>query len=263
MNRQVPKKYTIVGDGKVARHLAQYFTLVGIEFNQWNHKQKITQLQLSVAASDCVLILISDDVIQKFINQYAFLKDKTLIHFSGSLVIDKAYGCHPLMTFGQDLYDLSTYQSIPFICDEHVKFKTLFPKLNNKALKLPHNQKAFYHAMCVIAGNFTQTLMRATSEQLEENCDLPTDILFPYLLQNTKNFINNPRHSATGPMHRGDFTTVQKNLQVLQGNDLEEVYKSFLKYSTNTSSPLHSLNDPNEYLELKKNESTFGFIPAQ
>jgi predicted short-subunit dehydrogenase-like oxidoreductase (DUF2520 family) len=82
--------------------------------------------------------------------------------------------------------------------------------------------------MCVMAGNFTQTLMRETSKQLNENLDLPDDILFPYLLQNTQNFIKNPEKSATGPIQRGDFTTVKKHLQALEGDSLEKIYQSFV-----------------------------------
>ena len=237
MNRQVPNKtYTIVGDGKVARHMMHYFNLVGISFNQWQRKQSTKQLQQTVAQSDVVLILISDDAIQTFIQVNPFLQNKTLVHFSGTLVIDNVFGCHPLMTFGQDLYALETYQNIPFVCDEGVVFNNLFPQLQNQSFNIPAAQKAYYHAMCVMAGNFTQTLMRESANHLHENLGLPVDILFPYLLQNTQNFINNPKQSATGPIQRRDFTTVKKHLQVLEGDNLAGIYKSFLKFSKTLSS---------------------------
>ena len=230
MNRQVPKKYTIVGDGKVARHMMCYFDLIGIAFNQWQRQQSLKQLQQCVAQSDVVLLLISDDAIEQFIHQHLFLQDKTLVHFSGTLIFDKAFGCHPLMTFGQDLYDLATYQSIPFVCDEGVDFLQLFPQLGNQFFSIAAKDKAFYHAMCVMAGNFSQMLMREAAKQLNERLEMPADILFPYLLQNTKNFIANPEHSATGPLQRGDFATINKHLQVLERNPLGNIYKSFLKF---------------------------------
>jgi len=231
VNRQVPKNYTIIGDGKVARHIRHYFNLVGISFNQWQRSQSIKQLQQSVAQTDIILLLISDDAIEKFIQQHNFLQDMDLIHFSGSLMLDKAFGCHPLMTFGQELYDLKTYQSIPFVCDDGVEFNTIFPQLDNKSFAIAKKNKAYYHAMCVMAGNFTQILMRETASHLTSELDLPKDILFSYLLQNTKNFINNPENSATGPLDRGDFSTINKHLNTLQGDALEGIYKSFLKFS--------------------------------
>jgi hypothetical protein len=102
-----------VGDGKVARHFRHYFDLLGISYNQWQRTQSIKQLQQAVAQSDVVLILISDDAIDAFIHKNSFLQDKTLVHFSGTLTIDNAFGCHPLMTFGQDLYNLESYQAPP------------------------------------------------------------------------------------------------------------------------------------------------------
>ncbi len=231
MNRQVPNiKYTIIGDGKVARHFAYYFNAKGVRFNRWHRRQSI-ELKSLVEHSSCVLLLISDDAIIPLVNHYTFLKSKTLVHFSGVLSHKQVKGCHPLMTFGQHHYDLKTYESMPFVCDEKVNFKTLFPQLTNPSYSISACHKAFYHAMCVMAGNFTQVLMRETSQQLQEY-QLPKDILFPYLLQNTLNFIKDPQKSITGPLQRGDFSTISKHLSVLQNNRLEGVYKSFLKLAS-------------------------------
>ncbi|MBL4661032.1 MAG: DUF2520 domain-containing protein [Alcanivoracaceae bacterium] len=237
MNRQVPEKtYTIVGDGKVARHFAFYFQQLGVQFNSWTRKNSIPALQQKIADADFILLLISDDAIDYFIKNNSCLRNKILIHFSGTLSLDNAIGCHPLMTFANNLYDLNTYQSIPFVCDDGVDFSYLFPRLTNQSFNITKADKAYYHALCVMAGNFTQTLMRETSNQLNHELKLPDTILFPYLLQNTKNFINNPDNSATGPIQRNDFTTVRNNLQALQGNPLEEIYKSFFKLA-NTPFP--------------------------
>ena len=232
MNRQVPnQKYTIVGDGKVALHIKHYFNLTGICFNQWHHSQSLLQLQQSVAQSDVVLILIPDDVIESFIQNHAFLQERKLVHFSGTLNLERIISCHPLMTFSHELYELNTYQSMPFVCDESIDFDALFPQLNNKSYTLNKKDKAYYHAMCVMAGNFSQLLMRETAKQLNSKCDLPIDIMFPYLLQNTKNLIAYPENSATGPLERGDFSTISKHIMALQNDELKGIYKSFLKFS--------------------------------
>lgn len=232
MNRQVPnRKYTIIGDGKVAMHFAHYFTLLSIEFNRWNRKQSTPALQQSVASSDIVLLLISDDAIQPFIDKHTCLTNNTLIHFSGSLTINNAIGCHPLMTFGRELYDFETYLSVPFVCDNIVDFYNHFPQLTNKAININKNDKAYYHALCVMAGNFTQTLMCEANKQLSDTLGMPNDILFPYLLQNTKNFIKSPDASATGPIQRKDFTTIIKHLDSLENNPLQGIYKGFIKHA--------------------------------
>jgi len=236
MNRQVPNmidtQYTIIGDGKIAKHFRHYFDLVEINYTSWNRKQPLRALQQAVNNTDHVLVLISDDAIDKFINSHLFLKDKSLIHFSGSLTINGVAGCHPLMTFSDELYDLETYRSIPFVIDDDRDFSSLFPQLENQAHHLAQKDKAIYHALCVIAGNFTQTLMRETNKQLSSELDLPYDILFPYLLQNTKNFINKPNSSATGPLQRNDFITVNKHLLALKNNSLENIYQAFIQQDT-------------------------------
>jgi predicted short-subunit dehydrogenase-like oxidoreductase (DUF2520 family) len=222
-------QYTIIGDGKVAKHFMHYFDLVGINYTQWNRKLSLRKLNNAVQNTDHVLVLISDQAIEQFINKYSFLKNKSLIHFSGSLTIKAMAGCHPLMTFSEELYDLKTYLSIPFVIDEDIDFASLFPQLNNKAHHLSQKDKSTYHALCVMAGNFTQTLMRETNNQLSSALSLPNDIMFPYLMQNTKNFISNPNSSATGPLQRNDFITVNKHLLALKNNSLESIYQVFIQ----------------------------------
>lgn len=262
MNRRVPNKnvmrYTIVGDGKVAKHFCHYFSMIGVDYNTWSRKQSISTLKTNIKSSDVVLILISDTAIEAFVNKYSFLHQSTLVHFSGTVSIKNVLGCHPLMTFSEQLYDLSVYESIPFICDNDIVFNKIFPQLiKNRWFNIDATQKAFYHAMCVMAGNFSQTLMRATANELSHTMELPNDILFPYLLQNTKNFITNPDNSATGPIQRGDFTTVKKHLHTLRYHPLGQVYQSFVKLNSTHSSHLKSINPlveslPNNQLEAAK-----------
>ncbi len=230
MHRQVPKKrYTIIGSGKLAKHFSHYFTQLNIDFNCWDRQQSSHHLRRKILHSDHILLMISDDAIESFIKQHRCLNGKSLLHFSGTLVIDGVIGCHPLMTFSQDLYDIKTYQSIPFICDKGIDFMALFPSLPNSAHHIDPSDRAYYHALCVIAGNFTQTLMQHTSHQMSEALQLPTEIIFPYLLQNTKNFIKNPSQAATGPIQRNDFITVNKNLKALKNNPLQDIYHTFIQ----------------------------------
>ncbi len=262
MNRQVPdpkgvkplkhKHIAIVGNGRVARHMIQYFELVGQPYKHWfrnslkssiaeqpsrlaRYKHQLKHLfnfhrrdSLSdvVQAVQTVLLLIPDDQIESFIQQNPCLKLKQLVHFSGSLTTVHAAGCHPLMTFGHDLYDLAQYQSIPFVVDQSFDFKQTFPLLNNQVYSIKPEQKVMYHAMCVMAGNFSQLLWQATGEYIKQ-MGLPADLMHPYLLQNTQNFINDPGKALTGPFVRGDVKTIEQHQQALQAHPLGEIYQSF------------------------------------
>jgi len=257
VNRQVPNKknamrYTLVGDGKVSKHFSQYFSLLGVDFNTWSRIQSNSTLESCIKTSDIVLLLISDSAIENFLKENSYILEKIVVHFSGTLYLTNCIGCHPLMTFPTHLYDLKVYKSIPFVCDTGVDFNTIFPQLNNQWFNMDQSNKVYYHAMCVMAGNFSQTLMRETANELADKLNLPNDILFPYLLQNTKNFIANPKNSATGPIHRSDFTTVKKHLHALKYHPLGDVYQSFVKLNSNTVSSFSYINHKRT---LNSNES--------
>lgn len=260
MNRQVPEQkghepIAVVGNGRVVRHMIRYFELVGQPYTHWFRSPSKSTSQFSksansrlarfkhrlknifqnsnheslhdvVASAHVVLLLIPDDQIESFIDANDCLKGKTLVHFSGALHTSKAWGCHPLMTFGHDLYDLQQYQSIPFVVDEDFEFVKIFPLFENSVYAIKAEHKKIYHAMCVMAGNFSQMLWRLTGKELEK-MNLPADLMNSYLLQNTQNFINNPEHALTGPFVRGDFKTIEQHQQVLQNHPLATVYQAF------------------------------------
>ncbi len=258
MNRQVPetqktKPVAIVGNGKMAKHMIRYFELVGQPYVHWfrqtnssstasltnlsrlaRFKQKINKIfnptdgSLTVCIADVtkVLLLIPDDQIENFIQSNPILQNKTVIHFSGSLFTDKAQGCHPLMTFGDQLYDLATYQSIPFVVDDQVEFSQLFPLFDNTVHSIKPEHKIMYHAMCVMAGNFSQMMWQAIGKEMEQ-LDLPQDLMSAYLKQNTENFITNPENSATGPFVRGDFNTIKAHQMALLNQPLAGIYQAF------------------------------------
>lgn len=111
-----------------------------------------------------ILVLIKDDEIEKFISEKksGILQDKIFVHFSGLLSIPDAESVHPLITFGENLYDPVTYSKITFITEAGRKsFRELFPELSNPSFQIPAEHKALYHAYCVMSGNFTTILWKS------------------------------------------------------------------------------------------------------
>jgi hypothetical protein len=310
--RQVPK-YLIIGNGRVARHLAHYFSLLKIkQYSQWDRSQPVARLKELVDTADRVLLAIRDDAIEPFIDEhlttakqcehvqalnqgYAALQEgasadsvrdmeralkffagshgdlplnrknianagrvlevlpgagdagvrrlgikienikKGLrapmrIHFSGSLVSKKAWGTHPLMTFGPDLYSLEKYLSIPFVVDEKAPpFRELFPGLHNPNVRLNEKQKAKYHALCVMSGNFSCLLWQKLFESLTEEFGISPHTADMYLRQQTDNLLANFRTALTGPLARGDQATIAKNIKALDGDPFQGIYEAFVK----------------------------------
>lgn len=226
--RQVPN-YLLIGNGRVARHFQHYFSLLKLSFNTWHRHQSLSQLHQHVEASTHILLLINDSAIDELIDKHFQQTPALRIHFSGSLISHHAFGAHPLMTFGDHLYDLKQYQHIPFVLEEDTPaFASLLPGLPNHAVRLPKALKAKYHALCVLSGNFSCLLWQKLFASFEREFKLPSSIAYPYLRQQTQNLLNDNHSALTGPLVRDDQATIEKNLSALQADPFQEVYQSFV-----------------------------------
>jgi predicted short-subunit dehydrogenase-like oxidoreductase (DUF2520 family) len=232
--RQVPrsKTFLIIGRGRVARHLAHYFTLEGFAFRTHNRHEPFENFKSGLSESTHVLLAISDVGVEPFCLANAeWLNEKTVVHFSGSLSTPLAHGAHPLMTFSNDLYLLETYRALAFIC-ESPDFENLLPGLKNPHFVLDASLKPLYHAWCVMSGNFSTLLWESFFEQLESRMGLPRSVAMPYLKQLTQNLAQSSAGATvlTGPLTRGDSETLARNLGALksEGSAYASVYTAFV-----------------------------------
>lgn len=223
--------YTIIGNGRLAKHLLHYFSLAKMKFLNWSRTTgNVDDLLKCCDASDITILAIKDDSIINFICSNSILKKKPLVHCSGSVCTDKALGMHPLFSFSSQLCDYKTYQKIPFIVDEDThKFKKLFPALKNNFYYIPKENKSLYHALCVLSGNFTTILWSKFFDELQAKFNLPIKIAFPYLESIMKNLTSNYKTALTGPLSRQDKITISKNIAALDGDAFSEVYKAFIQ----------------------------------
>lgn len=233
--------YAIVGGGRLARHFSQYFHLLKIPHTRWARDRWSPfnsldtadagqRLRETLSAADCVLLLVSDHAITDLLKQYPFLHDKQLIHCSGSLSIPGVAGAHPLMTFADDLYELDVYRSIPFVVESGHDFSEMFPALPNPHCVIGVEDKARYHAMCVMAGNFAQLMWKGISDRFEEQFEWSAEVLQPYLKQVMENFARAPQSALTGPLVRNDQQTIDRNIHSLDGDPLQDLYLAFVHF---------------------------------
>jgi len=223
--RQVPR-FLIIGKGRLAQHFRHYFSLLQLSFATWTRQEPLAKLQEKQQDASHIYLLINDDAIENFIRVH-LNSHNMLIHCSGSLVTPLAYGVHPLMTFGKELYDLPDYQQIPFIMDHDAPdFPILFPGLPNPHDRLHKSLKAKYHALCVLSCNFSCLLWQKLFSSLEQEFNLPSDFVFPILQQQTKNLLRDASSALTGPLVRNDVRTIEKNLQALENDAFQKVYAS-------------------------------------
>jgi len=236
MGQVPPLHYGIIGDGRMARHMARYLGLLGCPVTAWSRKfEKQTGVSVHEQFSQCnvILTLISDDAIVPFLSsmteKHPSLSEKKWLHFSGALVTPLCSGFHPLMTFGKELYDLTTYSNIPFICEANgPKFSDIFPHLPNPSFQIPPELKTLYHSLCVISGNFTVILWQKLFQDFAKKIGIPIEAAFPYLRQIARNIEAHPEAALTGPLQRGDTKTITANLSALEGDPFQEIYTAFL-----------------------------------
>ncbi len=180
--------------------------------------------------ADTLLLAISDDALEPFLAAHPTLARKTCVHFSGSRTVPGAHGLHPLMTFGPKPYSREAYRAIPFVGEQGgLAFSEVFPSLPNPSWAIDPRDKARYHALCVLAGNFPTLLWAKAFEAFEAQLDLPRAILAPYLEQTLRNTLESGGTALTGPLARGDRGTVARNLDALDGDPYAAVYRAFAR----------------------------------
>ncbi len=232
--RQVPYPL-IVGNGNMATHFCHYLSLLEIEYRQWSRKSHThASLETLFDQSTITILLISDDSLTPFIESHLFLKSKPVIHFAGAKIIEGLQGAHPLMTFNNELYDLETYQSIPFILDAEQDNALSF--LPNAFFKIPQELKMYYHALCVLSGNFTCILWQKFFHEMKTRFQLPDSVSEPYFKKIMDNIITDPNTALTGPLIRNDIDTLNSHLMALKNDEFYSIYKAFVTLFQNRRS---------------------------
>ena len=219
--------YGLIGRGRVATHMARFLELEGLPCFAW-HRGKSRSPEDVLHGADVCLLAISDDQIETFVDEHPKLGGRPMVHFSGSLVLDRVSGLHPLMTFGLELYDLETYRSIPFVEERGgLGFGDVFPTLTNPCWPLDPELKPLYHALCVLGGNFTTLLWARAFDAFERQLGLPKEALVPFLERTAANTIVSGRGALTWSLARGDLGTARRDLHAMEGDPYEHVFRAF------------------------------------
>jgi predicted short-subunit dehydrogenase-like oxidoreductase (DUF2520 family) len=163
------------------------------------------------------------------------LDDRTFVHFCGGRTFEGAFGAHPLMSFAQTLYDPAFYRDIPVFVDHDeahpdpvAEFQKLFPRLTNPCFPLQSGDKAYYHALCALAGGFTAVLWRDFFAAMATRFGAPREALAAYPRRIVENLIAASDGALTGPVARGDSETIATHLEALDGTALANVYRAFI-----------------------------------
>ena len=219
--------YGIAGNGRASFHLQAYFRLLGLPFKLW-HRPSGLAPEAVLAPCSTVFVLLSDSAIKPFISANPFLKDKKLIHFSGSLNLTGAAAMHPFMPLASRPLTLAQYKSIPFALQPGIALKKLVPEFTNPSFCVRRQDKPLYHALCVLGANLPVLLWSRAGDGLSAFGVTPTTAA-AYFRASLDNFIADPARALTGPIARADAATINSNIKALGRDPYAKVYRAFAR----------------------------------
>lgn len=186
--------------------------------------------------ADVCFIAVSDNAVQLVADQLSY-KKTVLIHTAGAVSIDAISKASADTAVLWPVYSIPrnnqpTHRNIPFA------WEASSPKAEKYALTLAHvltdvlfeakyEQRKWMHLSAVISNNFTNHLMAICEKICAEN-NLPFSVLEPIIEQTYSRFRHaSPSSVQTGPAVRGDTTTINEQMVLLQSHpQWQKIYEA-------------------------------------
>ena len=184
---------------------------------------------------DLLIVAVSDDAIPALAGHLSGCSFP-VVHTSGTVskdvlsVVGSDYGVfYPLQTFSLERF--VDFSKVPICIDSSnplftKRLDSLAHCISDAVYQIADQQRKILHLAAVFACNFSNYLYAIAADILKNN-DIPFEMLLP-LIQETANKIQTtlPLDAQTGPARRGDVSTIQQHLLMLQNEpELLELYK--------------------------------------
>lgn len=221
----------LIGSGRLAHHLKYWNSLLEKPNRLlfWDRSRDLSELKANLNASDSVWLAISDSAIEPFFETHLKQQNKNVVHFSGAMHSANIPCAHPLMSFPAALLPTETYSKIFFVIEGSKTLAEILPGFQNQFAVLNTERKSYYHALCVLAGNFPQLLWNEVASNFQQ-LDLPTEALDLYIRQITDNYLLHKEKAITGPLIRKDHATIERNIASLSKSpNLKNIYLTLAK----------------------------------
>lgn len=223
-------RIVIFGAGRVGRSFGAYAASLGGEVTLLSRGDDGAA---AVACADLVGAAIPDDALASWFSQWEKpLTGKRRFHFSGARVIAGLPGYHPLYSFPVAPIDPAAFACIAIAREPGAApFSALLPGAKNPEFIVRDEDRAFYHALAVVSGNFAAHLWNETAAAFTARLGPEAgEVLGAYFGSVIARFVESPTSSLTGPVARRDAATVKANLEALAGEPrLKGLYRAFLR----------------------------------
>ncbi len=221
----------LIGSGRLAVHLKYWNSLLEIPNHLlfWDRSKNLNELTVKLKESDSVWLAISDSAIEPFFETHLKHLSKKVVHFSGAIHSANIACAHPLMSFPVALLPTETYSKIFFVIEGSKTLADILPGFHNQFAVLNAEKKSYYHALCVLAGNFPQLLWNEVANNFQQ-LNLPAEALDLYIRQITDNYLLHKEKAITGPLIRKDHVTIERNIASLsESPNLKNIYLTLAK----------------------------------
>lgn len=255
-------KFGFIGAGKVGFSLGKYLKENSIDISGYYSKsqhsskeaaiftntRQYNNLEDLIKNSDAIFITTPDNQIADVWNEVKKLpiKEKLICHCSGAISSEVfsninnhgayGYSIHPMFAIS-DKYNSYKDLSQAFITiegnEKHIEYlKMLFSHLGNDVAIINKENKILYHAASVTVSNLVLGLINNGVNYLEEcgfTKEMAIKALYPLIENNLRNIKERGAvKSLTGPIERGDLSTVINHLNVIREED-KELYRLLSK----------------------------------
>lgn len=192
----------------------------------------------AVTRADLVLLTVPDDQLEDLIDGLArtgsWQTGQLAVHTSGAHgigVFAAATGSgvvgmalHPVMTFTGRPEDLQRLEGAAFGVTAPPEFRpvaeTLVLELGGEPIWVPESARPAYHAGLSMGSNHLVTLVNDASAVLRSaGVEDPARLLAPLLGASLDNALRLGDDALTGPVSRGDGSTVEAHIRVLNGTE--------------------------------------------
>ena len=243
------RKIGFYGAGRVGCTLGRYFREHGLfvagyynrtreraeEAARWTGTACFDSVQLLLENSDVLFLTVSDQAIPLVVEELAAsgsLSGKLLVHCSGALSSGVfagtgafGYSIHPLYAISDRETAYETLSNAYFTVEGNEQYMDFWLRtlkdIGLRCRSITKEAKVRYHAAAVMASNLVVGLYAAAAEELER-CGFEKGEAEEAL---TGLFMDNARgitekglvKQLTGPLERGDVSTVENHLRVLEG----------------------------------------------
>jgi predicted short-subunit dehydrogenase-like oxidoreductase (DUF2520 family) len=182
------------------------------------------------APADLVLLCVPDAAIATVAR--AMPAGPWMAHVSGATPLGaldphaSRFGMHPLQTFtrarGPEQLDGAWAAITGETDDARERGRWLAAELGLRPFDLAEDRRVLYHAGAAIASNYLVTLYQSAARALEL-AGAPPEALLPLMRRTIENGFE-----LTGPISRGDWTTVESHLEAIRrlAPDLEPMYRT-------------------------------------